>query len=83
MGGAPRVIAEFEWLDERRTLSEEMAIVSAVLGGIVGLYFSGLGITDATYRSEGFDREVAGVREILAARALYLDALEASKSRPG
>ena len=49
--------------------------MAAVLGGIVGLYFSGLAITDATYRSEGFDREVAGVREILAARALYLEAL--------
>jgi hypothetical protein len=83
MGAPPRVVLGMTLLDEVRVVSEEMIVVATVLGGIVGLYFSGLGITDATYRSEGFDREVAGVREILAARALYLDALEASKSRPG
>lgn len=76
IGGPPRVVVVMTLLDEARVISEEMIVVCAVLGGIVGLYFSGLGITDATYRSEGFDREVAGVREILAARALYLDALE-------
>jgi len=75
IGGPPRDVAAFVLLDELRTLSEEMVIVSAVLGGIVGLYFSGLAITDASYRSEGWDREVAGVREILAVRTLYLDAL--------
>lgn len=79
MGGAARVIVEFHLLDQLRTLSEELVIVSAVLGGIVGLYFSGIGITDSTYRSEGFDREVAGVRQILAARALYLAALRAER----
>jgi hypothetical protein len=46
-----------------------------VLGGIVGLYFSGLSITDASYRTEGFDQQVSNVRQILAARALYLEAL--------
>jgi hypothetical protein len=81
MGAPPRVLLGMTLLDEARVLSEEMIVVSAVLGGIVGLYFSGLGITDATYRSEGFDREVAGVRQILAARALYLDALEAGGPR--
>ena len=75
MGGPARVIVEFHLLDELRTVSEELVIVSAILGGIVGLYFGGLGITDTRYRSEGFDREVAGVRQILAARALYLTAL--------
>ena len=50
-------------------LSEELVIVSTVRGGIVGLYFSGLSTSDARYRSEGFDREVAGVRQILAVRA--------------
>jgi hypothetical protein len=83
MGAPPRVVLGMTLLDEVRVVSEEMIVVATVLGGIVGLYFSGLGIADATYRSEGFDREVAGVREILAARALYLDALEASESRPG
>jgi hypothetical protein len=81
MGAPPRVVLGMTLLDEVRVVSEEMIVVATVLGGIVGLYFSGLGITDATYRSEGFDREVAGVREILAARALYLDALEAPDGR--
>ncbi len=78
IGGPTRDIATFVLLDEQRTLSEELVNVSAVLGGIVGLYFSGLGITDASYRSEGFDRELAGVRRILAARAVYLAALRSS-----
>ena len=64
-------------LDELRTISEELLIVCAVLGGIVGLYFSGLAVTDATYRTEGFDVQVTGVRQILAERALYLEALRA------
>jgi hypothetical protein len=79
IGGPPRDVVAFVLLDELRTLSEEMVIVSAVLGGIVGLYFSGLAITDASYRSEGWDREVAGVREILAVRVLYLEALRSRK----
>jgi hypothetical protein len=74
--GAPtRDLVTFVLLDESRSLSEEMVVVSAILGGIVGLYFSGIGITDARYRAEGFDREVAFVRRILAARALYLAGL--------
>jgi hypothetical protein len=80
IGGPPRDIVTFVMLDEQRSLSEEVVIVSAILGGIVGLYFSGLGITDARYRSEGFDREVASIRQVLAARALYLTGLG---SRPG
>ena len=78
IGGPTRDIVTFVLLDEQRTLSEELVNVSAVLGGIVGLYFSGLGITDASYRSEGFDRELAGVRRILAARAVYLAALRSA-----
>ena len=74
--GAPaRDLISVVVLDELRTISEELLIVCAVLGGIVGLYFSGLAVTDATYRTEGFDVQVAGVRQILAARVLYLEAL--------
>jgi hypothetical protein len=74
--GAPsRDLATFVLLDELRTVSEELLIVCSVLGGIVGLYFSGLSITDPSYRTEGFDQQVSNVRQILAARALYLEAL--------
>jgi hypothetical protein len=75
IGAAPRVVVEFPLANEPRTISTELLVVSAVLGGIVGLYFSGLAISDPTYRSEQFDRDVDGVRELLAARAVYLDAI--------
>jgi hypothetical protein len=74
--GAPsRDLVAFVLLDELRTISEELLIVCSVLGGIVGLYFSGLSITDPSYRTEGFDLQVSNVRQILAARVLYLEAL--------
>jgi hypothetical protein len=76
IGTVPRVVIQFSLANEARTISAEMLVVSAVLGGIVGLYFSGLAISDPTYRSEQFDRDVDGVRELLAARAVYLDAIE-------
>ena len=75
IGADLRVVIEYSLLDEPRILSAELLIVSAVLGGIVGLYFSGLAISDPTYRSEQFDRDVDGVRELLAARAIYVDAI--------
>jgi hypothetical protein len=81
IGGPTRDIVTFVMLDELRTLSEEVVVVSAILGGIVGLYFSGLSISDMSYRSEGFDREVANVRQLLAARALYMAALRPSADR--
>jgi hypothetical protein len=83
IGGPTRDIVTFVMLDELRTLSEEVVVVSAILGGIVGLYFSGLAISDSSYRSDGFDREVANVRQILAARALYLAALRPSADHAG
>jgi hypothetical protein len=74
IGQPPRIVATFSLLGEERPISEELLVVSAVLAGIVGLYFCGLAITDPTYRSEGFDRELAEVRRLLAARAVYLEA---------
>ena len=75
IGAIPRVAVEFSLADEPRTISAELLVVSAVLGGIVGLYFSGLAVSDPTYRSEQFDRDVDDVRELWAARAVYLDAI--------
>lgn len=80
IGTSPRVVVEFSLANEPRTISAELLVVSAVLGGIVGLYFSGLAISDPTYRSEQFDRDVDGVRELLAARAVYLDAIRQGSS---
>ena len=52
-----------------------MLTVSALLGGVVGLYFTGLAITDPAFRAEQFDRTIADVRQLLAVRTAYLAAL--------
>jgi hypothetical protein len=75
-------VARFDVLGELRTLSQEMLTVCALLGGIVGLYFSGLAITDRTYRAEQFDEAVAEVRQLLAVRALYLPAVRNTVDGP-
>src|SRR3712207_8668027 len=49
-----RVVARFEFLGEMRTMSAELLAVAALLGGIIALYFTGLALTDAAYRSEYF-----------------------------
>ena len=70
--GAPvRVVAEFHVLGESRTLSAELLTVSGLLSGIVGLYFTGLEVTDPTYRGEHLGRTVSEVGRLLAARAVY------------
>lgn len=70
-------IARFELLGEERRLSGELLTVSAMLSGIVGLYFTGLAISDSTQRGDQFRRAVGEVRQLLAARAVYLAALQA------
>jgi hypothetical protein len=77
IGEPPRVLVPVDLLGETRALTAEILTVCALLGGIVGLYFSGLAISDPAYRSERFDRDVAGVRQLLAARAIYAAALRA------
>ena len=77
IGEPPRILVSVDLLGEIRALTAEILTVCALLGGIVGLYFSGLAISDPAYRSERFDRDVAGVRQLLAARAFYAAALRA------
>ena len=62
-------------------MSAELLTVGAILAGIVGLYFSGLAISDESYRREQYDQEVGGIRQVLAVRTLYLEALGAEDSR--
>lgn len=74
--GEPLVpLSRFELLGETRVLSVELLTVAALLGGIVGLYYTGLALTDASHRSEHFDPVVLDVRRLLAVRAVYLEAL--------
>jgi hypothetical protein len=70
--GAPvTVLAQLDLLGEIRALSVELVMASALLSGIVGLYFTGLALTDAQYRTEHYATVVAELRMLLAARALY------------
>ena len=70
--GAPvTILLEIDLLGETRALSSELVTVSALLSGIVGLYFTGLALTDATYRAEHYTAVVGEIRMLLATRALY------------
>ena len=72
IGGPVTALLEFELLDEVRVLSAELLSVSALLSGIVGLYFTGLALTDAAYKAEHFTTMLGEVRQLLSVRAVYL-----------
>ena len=80
IGGPVTALAEFELIGEVRVLSAELLGVSGLLSGIVGLYFTGLSLTDATYRADHVTSVVAELRTVISARALYRAALHASGS---
>jgi hypothetical protein len=70
--GEPAVVmVEFSFIDETRALSFELLAVTAILGSVVGLYFTGLAVNDAAYRPAHFGRLVDEVRPLVAAHAVY------------
>lgn len=71
-GALVRDVVEFVLLGEPRTLSLELLIAAALLGGVCGLYFTGLALTDATYRAEFNTRVVADIERIMAVRSVYI-----------
>jgi hypothetical protein len=75
IGEPVTTLLQFGLFGEERRLSGELITVSALLSGIVGLYFTGLAITDSSQRAAEFRRAVADVRHLLAGRAVYLAAL--------
>lgn len=77
IGEPVTVLLQLDLLGEPRVLSAEMLFVCTLLSGIVGLYFTGLALTDPTYRTEHVTAVVGELRMLLAARALYLAALQA------
>ena len=78
IGEPVSTLLRFELLGEERRLSGQLLTVSALLAGIVGLYFTGLAITEGgANRGDYFRRALAEVRQLLAARAVYLAALQA------
>jgi MFS family permease len=74
-------LGRFDLFAEERRLSAELLSVSAMLSAIVGLYFTGLAITDSANRGDQFRRAVAEVRQLLSVRAVYLAALGADGGR--
>jgi hypothetical protein len=80
IGGPVTNLAEFGLIGEVRVLSAELLGVSGLLSGIVGLYFTGLSLTDATYRADHVTSVVGELRTVISARALYRAALQASGS---
>lgn len=68
-------LLEFALLDGTRTVSMELLTVTALLGTIVGLYFTGLAVTDTAYRPAHFGRIVDELRTLVAAHAIYASAL--------
>ena len=75
VGASVDAVLVFDWLGEQRMLSVELLNVSALLGGIVGLYFTGLAVSEPGHREEHFAHVLAEVGQVLAARAYYLGAL--------
>ena len=73
-------LATFAFLGETRLLSQELVTTSVLLGSVVGLYFTGLAVTDSEYRTAHFDRLVDEVRHLLTAHAFYVAALHEEPS---
>jgi hypothetical protein len=74
IGDGVTSLATFDILGEVRVLSLELVTVSTLLGSVVGLYFTGLAVTDSVHRTAHFDRLVYEIRQILAAHAYYVGA---------
>jgi len=73
-------ITNFDFLGEMRLLSQELVTTSVLLGSVVGLYFTGLAVTDSGYRTAHFDRLLDEVRHLLTAHAFYVAALHEEPS---
>jgi hypothetical protein len=71
VGASVRDLIQFVVLGEPRTLSFELIIAAALLGGTCGLYFTGLALADPTYRAEFNTRVVADIERIVAVRSVY------------
>jgi hypothetical protein len=67
-----RSVIGFELFGEDRLVSVELLVTAGLLGGMCALYFTGLALTDASYRAEFHARVVRDVEEIMAVRAAYL-----------
>jgi hypothetical protein len=76
VGEPVRTVIGFDLLGEPRMLSSELLLSTALLGGMCALYFTGLALTDASFRTEFHARVVGEVEQIIAVRAAYLASAE-------
>jgi len=75
---APTAVGRsFRWFGVDLQLSRELIQVASFLAGFAGVYFAVYMTADATLRSEFFEDTAAEVRESLAVRALYREAVDA------
>lgn len=75
IGAAVTTIFSFEMLGDSRQLTVQLMTTSCLLGSVVGLYFTGLAVTESAYREAHFDRILEEARQVLATHALYVSAL--------
>jgi hypothetical protein len=72
VGEPVRTVVAFELFDEPRLLSAELLVTAGLLGGMCALYFTGLALTDAAFRTEFHERVVGDVEQIMAVHVAYL-----------
>jgi hypothetical protein len=78
--GTVREVLAFELFGEDRLVSSELLITAGLLGGMCALYFTGLALTDATFRAEFHARVIADVEQIMAVHTAYLASPEVAGS---
>lgn len=76
LASEPHVIATVTLGGTAYRLTEELLRVSSFLAAFSGLYFTVYVLTDAAYRTEFFEEVVGEVRVALAARVVYLAAVD-------
>ena len=81
VGGSVFALLGVDGPGEPRVLTVELLTVVVLLGGVVGLYFTGLAITDSAFRMSHFERLLDEVSLLVAARAVYAAARAAGRER--
>jgi hypothetical protein len=72
VGGPVLEVLGFSLFDEPRMVSAELLVAATLLGGMCGLYFTGLALTDSAYRAGFHAQVVSDVEQIMAVRSVYL-----------
>lgn len=76
-----RAVLGFDLLGEPRLVSVELLTAAGLLGGVSALYFTGLALTDAAYRTEFHEHVVGDIEQIVAVHTAYLALPELREAR--